>query len=185
MDDAPQDAPIAGRGTADDAFAQCYAELKRIARRELARAGGPSGSLSATTLVHEAYAGLAARDDVAFRERGQFLAYAARAMRHFIIDAARERRALKRGGEFHITRLDTQLAQDVPDVAEHARLSDALDALAADDPRLAQLVDLKYFCGFTFAEIAALHGVTERTVQRDWQKARLLLFAELERSGSA
>jgi DNA-directed RNA polymerase specialized sigma24 family protein len=80
---------------------------------------------------------------------------------------------------FHITRLSTEIGDDIPDVEEFSRLSEALDALAVGEPRLAEVVDLKYFCGFSFAEIAALRGDSERTVQRDWEKARLILFQDL------
>jgi RNA polymerase sigma factor (TIGR02999 family) len=161
-------------------FAALYDELRRLARRELGRGAGPMLGLSATTLVHEAYADLARREDrVSFPDKARFMAYIARAMRNLIIDAARERRAQKRGAEFHITRLDTGFGDSVPDLAQCEQLSEALDALAIGQPLLAEVVDLKYFCGFTFAEIAALRGASERTVQRDWEKARVLLYADL------
>ena len=110
---------------------------------------------------------------------GPFLAYAARAMRTVVIDRARAGSAQKRGGGLDITSLDTQTAEAV---AEPALLSDigaALDELAEVEPELANIVDLKFFCGFAVAEIAAMHGVSERTVQRQWEKARLLLFRAL------
>jgi RNA polymerase sigma factor (sigma-70 family) len=100
-------------------------------------------------------------------------------MRGLIIDYIRERRAQKRGGEFHLTALDTEIADHVPDDPETRQLSDALDELARTDPDLATVVDLKFFCGFSFADIAAMRGVSERTIQRDWQKARLLLHRGL------
>ena len=86
---------------------------------------------------------------------------------------------LKRGGEFHLTALSTQVAESIAAVDDTVRLGDALDRLLGTDPALAELVELKFFCGFSFAEIAAMRGVSERTVQRDWQKARLLLHGEL------
>ena len=107
------------------------------------------------------------------------MGYAARVMRGLIIDLVRERRALKRGGAFHITQLPTEVADGAQDTTELARLSDALDELAIRDPRLAEVVDLKYFCGFTFEDIAAQRGTSLRTVMRDWEKARLLLFKGL------
>jgi RNA polymerase sigma factor (TIGR02999 family) len=172
-------ADAGSREARDRLFAALYDELKRLARRELARGAGPMATLSATTLVHEAYAGMAARKLPVFPDKSRFMAYMARAMRGLIIDSVREKQALKRGSEFHITRLDTQMAASVPEVHELDRLSEALDALAVEMPALAELVDLKYFCGLTLGEIAAMRGISERTAQREWEKARLLLFAEL------
>jgi RNA polymerase sigma factor (TIGR02999 family) len=150
-------------------FAALYRELHRLAESQL-RASGVT--LGATTLLHEAYLDFASRD-ASFPDRARFFAYAARAMRGLIVDHARARRALKRGGAFHLTALDTGEA-DRP-AEDLSGLSDALDALAASDPRLAELVDLKFFCGFSLREIAAMRGVSERTAQRDWNKARLYL----------
>ncbi len=155
-------------------FAALYAELRRLADRELRR--HPAANLSPTTVVHEAYINFAGREGIVFDDRARFLGYAARAMRGLIIDFARRQQALKRGAGFEITRLDTRVGEEVADGAELARLSEALDELARLDPRLAEVVDLKYFCGFSFAEIATMRGMSERTVQRDWEKARLLLF---------
>ena len=159
-------------------FASLYRELHRLARHQL-RANGPGATLGATTLLHEAYLNLHERG-VALPDRPRFLAYAARAMRGLIIDYVRERRALKRGGAFHLTTLDTQAGDSVPQPDEMGALGEALDALAAAEPALAELVELKFFCGFGFAEIAAMRGVSERTVQRDWQKARLFLRYAVE-----
>jgi RNA polymerase sigma factor (TIGR02999 family) len=103
------------------------------------------------------------------------MAYASRAMRGLIIDYARERRAQKRGGGFDITELPTVVPDLAADVGELQSLSDALDELAAVDAALAELVDLKFFCGFSFAEVAAMRSTSERTVRRDWSKARLYL----------
>ena len=103
-------------------------------------------------------------------------------MRGLIIDLVRERRALKRGSEFHITRLPTDVELLGGDEGELTRLSDALDELALHDPRLAEIVDLRYFCGFTLEEIAAQRGTSKRTVQRDWEKARIVLFQQLNRA---
>jgi RNA polymerase sigma factor (TIGR02999 family) len=102
------------------------------------------------------------------------MAYAARAMRGLIIDYARERRALKRGGAFEFTTLSTDGAEQVAEAEGLQSVSDALEDLARIDRTLAEVVDLKFFCGLSFAEIASLRGVSERTVQRDWEKARLL-----------
>jgi RNA polymerase sigma factor (TIGR02999 family) len=122
---------------------------------------------------------MAGRDAI-FPDRDRFLGYAARAMRGLIIDFVRERRALKRGSAFHITQLPTDVAE--VDQSELVRLSDVLDELATHDPRLAEVVDLRYFCGFTIEEIAAQRGTSLRTVQRDWEKARAILFKRLKPS---
>jgi len=155
-------------------FAALYGELHRLARREVRLSSG-AVTLGATTLLHEAYESLAGADGAAFPDKARFMAYAARAMRNLVIDHVRRRRADKRGGGLHFTELDTSIAEQAPDAAPLETISDALDELAQVDPRLAELVDLKFFCGLTFVEIAALRGVAERTVQRDWEKARLWL----------
>ncbi len=159
---------------ADALFSALYAELHRLAGRELRRRG-TAVTLGVTTLLHEAYLEMAGRDDRAFPDRARFMGYAARVMRGLIIDHARRRHAMKRGGEFHITSFRTETIEKAADERELARISDALDELAKTDSSLAELVDLKFFCGFSFAEIAALHGVSERTVQRKWEKARIYL----------
>jgi RNA polymerase sigma factor (TIGR02999 family) len=165
------------RSSRDQMFAALYRDLRRLANRELQRS--PGGSISPTTLVHEVYLNFSGRDGLSIDDRERFLAYSARAMRGVLIDLVRRRQALKRGAGFQITRLSTDSGEEFADVDELARLSDALDALAAVEPRLAEVVDLKYFCGLSLVEIAALRGASERTVQRDWEKARLILFQEL------
>ena len=160
-------------------FAALYAELHRLARRELLRNG--AASVGATTLLHEAYLSIGDRPATAFPDRARFMAYASRAMRGIIIDHARDRRAIKRGGQFEITALRTDIVENLADAAELSEISDALDALAGTDPALAEVVDLKFFCGFSFAEIAAMRGTSERTVQRHWEKARIYLHQALRR----
>ena len=162
-------------------FSALYAELHRLAKRQLARAA-PGAGLGATSLLHEAYLDIAAREGLAFPDRARFLGYASRVMRGLIIDAARARRAQKRGGKFEITSLDGDevAANARVDDAELERLSTALDELAEAEPALAQVVDLKFFCGFTLVEIAALRGLSERTLLRQWQKARLYLHHWLQ-----
>ena len=100
-------------------------------------------------------------------------------MRGLIIDHARSRNAIKRGGEFEITSLETDSAENPADAKELSSISDALDQLAKVEPKLAELVDLKFFCGFSFAEIAALENLSERTVQRRWEKARIYLHRNI------
>ena len=159
-------------------FASLYGELRRLAERELRR-GGPALTLGATTLLHEAYLNLCGRDGLAFPDRARFLGYAARAMRGLVIDYARSRRALKRGGAFELTSLPTEIPEEAMECVELERLGDALDKLAELEPRLAQVVELKYFSGFSFADIAAMWGTSERTVQRSWEKARIFLHHTL------
>jgi RNA polymerase sigma factor (TIGR02999 family) len=159
-------------------FVTLYAELHRLAKRELRR-NGVAPQLSATTLLHEAYLDISGREGTSFPDRARFMAYSARAMRGLIIDYARDRQAQKRGGGFEITLLSTDIADGSAGDAELARIGDALDELATVEPVLAQVVDLKFFCGFSFAEIAAMRGVSERTIQRDWEKARIYLHRAL------
>ena len=166
------------RAAADALFTALYGELHRMARRELARRGA-GVTLSATTLLHDAYLDISGREGTAFPDRNRFMGYAARVMRGLIIDYARSRQAQKRGGQFEITALSTDVLGALADATELSRLGDALDELAALDGRLAQVVDLKFFCGFTFVEIAGMQQVSERTVQRDWDKARLFLHEHL------
>ena len=166
------------RSAADTLFATLYSELHRLARGHLARSAGDL-TLGTTTLLHEAYLDMAGRGTTIFPDRGRFMAYAARAMRGLIIDYARQRKAQKRGGQFEIASLDADVVDGSSDHSELARISDALDALATIDPQLVQVVDLKFFCGLSFAEIATLWGQSERTVQRHWEKARIYLHNAL------
>jgi DNA-directed RNA polymerase specialized sigma24 family protein len=106
-------------------------------------------------------------------------------MRTLIIDHVRNRRAHKRGGQFEITSLEVEVADPAAEGDRLARIGDAVDGLAAIDPLLAQVVDLKFFCGFSFAEIGSLRGLSERTVQRHWEKARLYLHDALQDAGPA
>jgi RNA polymerase sigma factor (TIGR02999 family) len=168
------------RGAADALFTTLYGELHRLARRELARRGA-GVTLGATTLLHDAYLDISRREGTSFPDRNRFMGYAARVMRGLIVDYARSRRAQKRGGQFEITSIDTDVAGALPGATELSQLGDALDELASVDERLARIVDLKFFCGFAFGEIAAMTGVSERTVQRDWEKARIYLHRVLRR----
>lgn len=158
----------------DALFATLYAELHRLARRELHRRG-PAGGLGVTTLLHEAYISISGREGAAFVDHARFMAYAARVMRGLIIDDLRRRRSEKRGGLFAITPLETDHAESVSSPQALMRISDALDELGEIEPDLAEIVDLKFFCGFSFTEIAAMRGVSERTIQRSWEKGRLYL----------
>ncbi len=162
-------------GSASDVlFATLYTELHRLARRELAGCGS-GATLGATTLLHEAYLEIAGRRGVSFPDRARFLVYIARVMRGLVIDYIRSRKALKRGGEFQITSLDTDTLTPPPDNRTLEQLNEALNRLAELDASLASVVDLKFFCGFSLAEIAGMRGLSERTVQRQWEKARIYL----------
>lgn len=170
-----QRAEQADPAAVEELFAALYHELHRLAEHHLRR-GGDNVSLGATTLLHEAYLNMANREGIAFTERNRFFAYASRAMRGLVIDYARQRRTQRKGGrQFEIT-LTEGVGDPLSMPAENLpRLGDALEYLTHVDESLAQLVDLHFFCGFSFGEIAQLRGVSERTIQRDWRKARMLL----------
>ena len=178
---APPASPAVHAST-DVLFSTLYAELHRLAKRQLARHWTPS-RLGVTTLLHESYLNLAAGSPPSFPDRAHFMAYAARVMRGLIIDHARSRSAIKKGGRLHITVMTLDRLQnfdrDRLDARELSGISDALEELALVEPELATIVDLKFFCGFSFAEIAAMNNTSERTVQRKWEKARIYLHHTL------
>lgn len=155
-----------------------YPELKKIARARLHAAQHGVPGLSTTALVHESFLRLADRiEGLQFGSRGHFYAYAAQVMRSVIVDLVRAQQAERRGGgAAHVT-LDTVVADGLagPDDAEALRVDEALTALATLEPRLARVVEMRYFAGMTDGEIAQALGLTDRTVRRDWDKARLLL----------
>ena len=161
---------------ARELFANLYRELHDLAERHLQQSSREL-TLGTTTLLHEAYLRLSEREALDFPDRARFLGYASKAMRGLIIDYARARRAKKRGGDVEITRIGEEDAGAAGSTSPEAltQLSHGLDELAAIDPALAELVDLHFFCGFSFLEIAGLRGVSDRTVQRDWRKARMVL----------
>jgi RNA polymerase sigma factor (TIGR02999 family) len=161
------------RSAADVLFTALYRELHELASRQLSRSP-PEMTLGTTTLLHEAYLDMAKLEGVEFPDRGRFMGYAARVMRGLIIDHVRNRKAIKRGGQFQISSLEADVADRV-DENELSRISQALDELAVVEPELAQIVDLKFFCGFSFTEIAAMRDVNERTVRRYWERARIYL----------
>jgi RNA polymerase sigma factor (TIGR02999 family) len=165
-------------GASDALFTALYTELHRMAKRQLARHGG-GVTLGTTTLLHEAYLDMSGREGTVFPDRARFMGYAARVMRGVIIDYARNRKAQKRGGQFEMTSMDSELADAVANEKELVQIGEALDALANVEPSLAELVDLKFFCGFSLGEIAAMRGVSERTVQRHWEKARIYLHRSI------
>jgi RNA polymerase sigma factor (TIGR02999 family) len=162
-------------------FSELYHELHRMAQHQL-RNGG-SAVLSPTTLLHETFLNLSRRE-ADFANRAQFMSYAARAMRGLIIDYLRSQRAQKRGSGFELTLLPTEPGVAAVADLQSDTLSEALDELAHIDSRLAECVDLRFFCGFSFEEIAGLWQVSVRTVQRDWDKARFLLSNLMEETAT-
>ena len=171
-------APEGSSTATDSLFESLYDDLRRLARREVRR-NGAQHFLGTSTLVHEAWLDISKRPALSFDEPDRFLAYAARAMRGMVIDRVRARYAQKRGGGLVITSLDTLTGEQAAQPEELEGISDALDELAAIEPELARVVDLKFFCGFSLAEVARMQGISERTAQRHWEKARLLLFRAL------
>jgi RNA polymerase sigma factor (TIGR02999 family) len=178
MGDPGQQPPAGNPDPRVDLFTTLYADLRRIAQSALRRSG-PQLTVSPTTLLHEAWLKISGREALEFPDRARFMAYASRAMRRLVIDFVREKHALKRGAAFELTVMPTEVPEYAVDALELDRLSEALDELAGVDAALAELVDLKFFCGFSFAEIGAMRNVSERTVQRDWNKARLFLHDTL------
>ncbi|HET7187110.1 MAG TPA: sigma-70 family RNA polymerase sigma factor [Gemmatimonadaceae bacterium] len=172
----------AGDRTASDALvALVYAELRRQARRALRREG-VGHTLQATALVHEAWLRLDGQHQAHWESRTQFLAVAAQMMRRVLVDHARTRRALKRGGgETQLTLGDAEQAVVAADNVDVLALDDALARLATLDPRKARLVELRYFAGLSIPEAATALGVSQATVGREWAVARMWLRRELER----
>jgi RNA polymerase sigma factor (TIGR02999 family) len=160
-------------------FAAFYAELHGLARRHVSRRALDL-PLGATGLVHETYLDMAPREHV-FADRGRFLAYASRVMRALIVDHVRSRQTRKRGSEVEVRSLDHDPPAAVPDERVRGRIGAALDALASAEPLLAEIVELRFFGGFSHVEIAARCGLSERTVQRLWHRARAHLRAAMPR----
>jgi RNA polymerase sigma factor (TIGR02999 family) len=179
----PTDVLAELRSTAPAALEQVvavtYAELRALAHRRLS-AQGRGGTLSTTALVHEAYLKLVDQSRAGWQDLAHFRALASLAMRHVLVDRARERFAVKRGGARVRVTLDVDAlaAEDQPEAL--LQLNDALERLAVSEPRLARVVECRYFGGLTEPETAEALGLTTRTVQRDWVKARVLLRRALE-----
>ena len=163
-------------------FVSLYTELHRIARRELRR--NSAATISPTTLLHETFLSMSREVRASFPDRARFMAYAGAAMRGLLIDYLRAKQAQKRGSKFEITALPIDLPAGLEDI-EGDQLGAALDTLAETHPRLAECVDLKFFCGLSYADIATLWQVSERTVQREWEKARIMLFRHLKDAGQS
>ena len=167
------------RDALDQLMPQVYRELRRIAHRELA--GGPPGrTLQTTGLVHEAYLKLAGQDRLEVQDRAHFLALAAKAMRHIVIDYARSRKTLKRGGDWKRVSLDEALLAHEEGLAELVALDDALARLQRFDEHLCKVVECRYFGGLTVRETALALDVAPRTVDRAWQRAKAWLYREMD-----
>jgi RNA polymerase sigma factor (TIGR02999 family) len=167
-------------GAQNALFTAAYGELRKLAHARL-RDGGRNTMLDTTALVHESYLRFLSSGQLRSSERRAFFAYASQVMRTVIIDTVRERQAQRRGGDLQRLTLDTACADQLPaGENELLKVHDALDVLAEAEPRLAKVVEMRYFGGYTEAEIGDALEVTERTVRRDWDKARLLLRALLQ-----
>jgi RNA polymerase sigma factor (TIGR02999 family) len=167
------------REALDRVLATLYQELHTMARRQLA--GQHGQTLDATALVHEAYLKLIGRREAQFDDRAHFFAYAASAMRSVVVDYARQRLAQKRGGDLHrVTELPEEIEGGLRLDEDMLGLDTALTQLSAVDERLGQVVELRYFAGLSELEIATLLKRSERSIRRDWQKAKLFLLAALQ-----
>ncbi len=181
-----QNVAAGDRAAIDAVFAALYPDLKRIARARL-RQQGRGDAMHTTTLVHESFVRLVQAHTLHLQDRRHFFAYAAKMMRNIIVDSAREHLAERRGGGAEHVTLGGDEAAAVaaagadPDLV---RVHDALHALEQVDPELAELVEMRYFGGYEDLEIAALLGITDRTVRRRWDKARTWLYLALQDGGA-
>jgi RNA polymerase sigma factor (TIGR02999 family) len=179
--DAPPPAPPTAPPSVQALFPLLYNELRRLARSRLA-SGGRHTLLDTASLVHEAFLRMQREGGVSLNDREHFLAYAATTMRSVVIDFVRRRNADRRGGGVEHVTLDTRAAEQLgASDDEILAVHDALETLAKVDPRLVSVVEMRYFAGLSDAEIAAALGLSDRTVRRDWDRARLLLAEMLGR----
>lgn len=174
---------VAGQpGAVDHLFSELYPDLRRIAHARL-YAGDGKALLSTTELVHESFLRFTRARGLSLTDRRHFFAYAATVMRHVIVDLAREHLAERRGGGAVHVGLDDLSPADHPAVAPDEtliRIHEGLDELAQLDPALAKVVEMQYFAGYSQAEIAELTAQSERTVRRQWDKARAFLLRRLQ-----
>jgi len=175
-------AAVGDRAALDAVYASLYPELKRVARSRL-RQQGRADAMNTTMLVHESFVRLVGAQGLRLEDRRHFFAYAAKTMRHIIIDNARELLAERRGGDAEHVTLGDEALQIAANGGDLVRVGDALHELETLDPELAELVEMRYFGGYSEAEIAELLGVAERTVRRRWDKARAWLFVALGSGG--
>lgn len=169
-------------GAREALFAAAYPELRQLARSRLRRDGGHT-LLQTTLLVHETYLRYVRAGQLRADNRRAFFAYAGQVMRSVVVDLVREHQAERRGGDISLVTLDHRLTGEgpaaEPGAAEVLAVHEAVDRLGAIEPRLAQVVEMRYFGGYSDAEIAEALDLNERTVRRDWEKARLMLLAML------
>lgn len=171
-------------GALDDLGPLIYDELRGVARRQLRRIR-PGETLDTTALVHEAYLKLVDQDRAQWQDHAHFVAVAAVTMRHLLVDYARSRSAQKRGGDMiHVSLGDRQVGKGDKAI-EVLAVDEALETLTRRSERLGRLVELRFFGGLSVKETAEVMGTSERTVKRDWRKARAVLFSLLEESGAA
>ncbi|MHB1330208.1 MAG: ECF-type sigma factor [Gemmatimonadales bacterium] len=157
-----------------------YDDLRAIAHRRLR--GGGSDDIATTALVHEAFLRLVGRDGGTWQGRGHFFAFASRAMRHILVDHARRRHAERRGGNpVHVPLEEDHLATDTG-LSDILGVDEAVERLAERHPRMAQIVELRFFGGLTVAEVAQALGASVRTVEREWSRARTYLLEVLSES---
>jgi RNA polymerase sigma factor (TIGR02999 family) len=162
-------------------FQALYHELHRLARSQLNRGNNRGVLLDTTSLLHESYLRLVRVDHLRLASRGHFFAYASKVMRSIVIDLVRERLTERHGGGMEVITLDTDIGESIASSDEElVRMNEALEELATVDPRLVQVVEMRFFGGLTEKETAEALGTSERTVRRDWEKARLLLMAALK-----
>jgi RNA polymerase sigma factor (TIGR02999 family) len=163
----------------DAVFKALYGDLRRLAHARLARSGRDT-LLNTTALVNEAYLRLARTQGMQSEDRWRYLSYAGQAMRSVLVDFVRARQSQRRRGDLQAVELNTNISDGLTNSEEQIlQIHEALEELAAVDERIVRVVEMKYFAGLSEQEIAVAMGVTERTVRRDWQKARLLLAAAL------
>lgn len=175
-----RDAAGGNRQAADQVVALLYADLQRLARSRLRRSADVT-ALDTTSLVHESYLRLVRGEGPDFADRRHFLAYASQVMRSIVVDMLRSKRAQRNGGGAWRVTFSTEIGDSLARHEDEVlRVHEALEELAVNEPRLAQVVQMRYFGGLSEGEIADCLNVTERTVQRDWQKARLYLSLALQ-----
>jgi RNA polymerase sigma factor (TIGR02999 family) len=167
------------RAAADRAYAALYPELLKIARARL-RVHQPNTLLDTEGLVHESFLRFVAAEKLGIADRKHFFAYAAKTMRNIVIDFARRRQSERHGGAAERVTLDSRLIGGAADDASVIDVDDALRKLEALDTALAEVVQMRYFGGYTDAEIAAAMDIGERTVRRHWDKARAFILADLQ-----
>lgn len=169
------------RQALDDLFSVAYEELRRLASS--VRQGDPGATLNPTALVNEAWLKLAGSPEIACASRLHFKRIAARAMRQLLVEAARRRNSLKRGNDFAVVTFDESLQPAASCARDLLALDSALDELARIEPRQATMIESRFFGGFDTSETAALLGVSEATILRDWRAAKAWLGHTLRQAG--